>query len=202
MTVYGYARCSTDESKQDINRQIRELKEMGCTKKEYMYFEYESGTKTDRVELNKLLEQVQEGDTIVTTEVSRITRSTKQLCDIIELAQEKHLKLIIGTFIVNCNTGQLDPMTEGMLKMMGVFAEMERNMISQRVKSGMANAVAKGKKVGRPVTTTDNLPNEFLKHYPKYRDKQVNQTELANLCKMSRPTVIKYIKIYEGTSRS
>ena len=126
--IYGYARCSTDEVKQQIDRQVRELIELGATK-ETIYLEYESGTKTDRVELGKLLKVVKEGDTIVTTEVSRITRSTKQLCEIIELVQVKHLKLVIGAFVVDCSKGELDPMTEGMLKMMGVFAEMERNMI-------------------------------------------------------------------------
>ena len=197
MNVFGYARCSTDETKQDINRQIRELKTLGCIDKDKMYFEYESGTKVDRVELNKLLERVQSGDTIVTTEVSRITRSTKQLCEIVELAQQKQLKLVIGAFVVDCSKGELDPMTEGMLKMMGVFAEMERNMISQRVKSGMANAKAKGKIVGRPTTTIENLPSIFIKHYPKYKTKQINQLELARLCNMTRQSIAKYIKIYE-----
>lgn len=196
--IFGYARCSTDETKQDINRQIRELKELGCTDSDKMYFEYESGTKVDRVELARLLDTVQKGDTIVTTEVSRITRSTKQLCEIIELAQAKHLKLIIGAFVVDCSRGELDPMTEGMLKMMGVFAEMERNMISQRVKSGMANAKAKGKVVGRPTTTTENLPANFIRYYPKYKAKEVNMIELARLCDMSRQSISKYIKIYEG----
>ena len=64
---YGYARCSTNELLQDINRQKRELKELGATD-ETIYFEYESGTKTDRPEFNKLLSVVQPGDTIVTTE--------------------------------------------------------------------------------------------------------------------------------------
>ncbi|WP_072301132.1 recombinase family protein [Ruminococcus flavefaciens] len=91
---------------------------------------------TERAELKKLLKIVNTGDTIISTEVSRITRSTKQLCEIIELAKTKHLKLILGTFIVDCSR-ELDPMTEGMLKMMGVFSELERNIISQRVKSGM-----------------------------------------------------------------
>lgn len=198
--IFGYARCSTDETKQDINRQIRELKALGCTDKDKMYFEYESGTKVDRIELNKLLERVQEGDTIVTTEVSRITRSTKQLCDIVELAQNKHLKLVIGAFVVDCSQGELDPMTEGMLKMMGVFAEMERNMISQRVKSGMQNAKAKGKVIGRPKSTIENLPGIFIKHYPKYRNKEINMIELARLCDMTRQSISKYIKIYEGAN--
>ena len=197
MAAYGYARCSTDEDRQDINRQKRELKMLGCTQEENMYWEYESGTKTDRVELGKLLNKVVEGETIITTEVSRITRSTKQLCEIIEIAKKKQLKLVIGGFIVDCTKGQLDAMTDGMLKMMGVFAEMERNMISERVKSGMANAIAKGKVVGRPSTTIENLPSSFIKHYPKYKSRQINKTELARLCNMSRQSMHKYIGIYE-----
>lgn len=193
-TKYGYARCSTDETKQDITRQIRELKELGVSK-ENIYLEYESGTKTDRIELNKLLNIVKQGDTIVATEVSRITRSTKQLCEIIELVQQKHLKLIIGAFVVDCTKGYLDPMTEGMLKMMGVFAEMERNMISQRVKSGMENAKAKGKVIGRPKTTSENLPSKFLKYYPSYANKSINISEFSRLCNMSRTTIYKYIKL-------
>lgn len=198
MTTYGYARCSTDENKQDINRQKRELKALGCLDEKDIYWEYESGIKTDRIELNRLIDKVQAGDTIVTTEVSRITRSTKQLCEIIDKVKEKQLKLVIGGFIVDCSKGELDAMTDGMLKMMGVFAEMERNMISERVKSGMANAVAKGKTIGRPTTTVENLPNNFIKHYPKYKSGIINKTELANICNISRQSVHKYIGIYES----
>ena len=50
--------------------------------------------------------------------------------------------------MVDCSQGKMDPMTEGMIKMWGVFAEMERNIISQRVKSGIANAKARGAKIG------------------------------------------------------
>ena len=146
--IYGYARCSTNEKLQDINRQVRELKQGGACD-ESIYLEYESGINANRAELNKLLNIVQTGDTIISTEVSRITRSTKQLCDIIELAKLKHIKLILGNFVVDCSK-ELDPMTEGMLKMMGVFSELERNIISQRVKSGMQNALYKGKNIGRP----------------------------------------------------
>ena len=91
--IYGYARCSTNESMQDIDRQIRELKQQGAEDKT-IYREYESGTKTNRAELQKLLDIVKPGDTILATEVSRITRSTKQLCDIIELAKNRKIKLV------------------------------------------------------------------------------------------------------------
>ena len=194
--IYGYARCSTNEQLQDINRQVRELKQQGATDTT-IYLEYESGTKINRAELQKLLSAVQTGDTILSTEVSRITRSTKQLCDIIEFAKERKIKLVLGNFVVDC-TKELDPMTEGMLKMMGVFAELERNMISQRVKSGMENARAKGKKIGRPATTADNIPNIIYKHYPKYKKGELNKKELSRLCSLSYPTVYKYLQIVEG----
>ena len=195
--IYGYARCSTNEKMQDINRQVRELKQQGATDTT-IYLEYESGMKADRVELQKLLDIVQSGDTIIATEVSRITRSTKQLCDIIELAKNKHIKLVLGTFVVDCSK-ELDPMTEGMLKMMGVFAELERNMISQRVKSGMENAKSKGKTIGRPAVTADDIPAIFYRHYPKYQKGEINKKEFSRLCSLSYPTIYKYLKIVEAS---
>ena len=197
--IYGYLRCSTNEKKQDIDRQKRDVKALVNEKIDKIYYEYESGTKIDREQLNCLLDIVKEGDTIVCTEVSRISRSTKQLCEIIELAKDKKLKLVFGGFIVDC-TKELDPMTEGMLKMMGVFSEMERNMISDRVKSGMANAKAKGKVIGRPETSIDDIPNVFLKHYPKLKNKEINKVEFSKLTSLSRPTIDKYIKIIEGSN--
>lgn len=193
--VYGYARCSTNDELQDINRQIRELKQQGATD-QTIYLEYESGVKVHRAELQKLFAMIQTGDTILATEVSRITRSTKQLCEIIEFAKERKIKLVLGYFVVDC-TKELDPMTEGMLKMMGVFSELERNITSQRVKSGMQNARAKGKNIGRPKTNADRIPSVFYKHYPKYKSGTLNKMELSRLCSLSYPTIYKYIKIVE-----
>ena len=195
--IYGYARCSTNEKQQDIQRQIRELKQQGATE-ETIYFEYESGMKVDRIQLKRLLNTVKSGDTILATQVSRFTRSTKQLCDIIEFAKERHIKLVLGSFIVDCSK-ELDPMTEGMLKMMGVFSELERNMISQRVKSGMENARLKGKKIGRPMTTLDTIPNIFYKYYPVYKEVKINKKEFSRLSSLSYPTIYKYIQLVENT---
>ena len=105
---------------------------MGVTAQN-IYYEYASGVKADRTQLNRLLNEVKQGDTLITTEVSRLTRSTKQLCEILEIAKERRLKLIIGSFVADF-TADLDPMSEGMLKMWDVFAEMERNITRQRVK--------------------------------------------------------------------
>ena len=195
-TDYGYARCSTNEKKQDIDRQKRELLALGVKEKN-IFWEYESGTKDNRAEFNKLLEILKPGDSIVSTEVSRLTRSTKYLCEIIKLVQEKHLRLVIGSFVVDCRNNEMDPMTKGMLMMWGVFSEMERDIISARVKSGMANAKEKGKVIGRPKTDKENLPSNFLKYYPMYKTKKINITEFSRISELSRKSIYKYIKIAE-----
>lgn len=190
--IYGYARCSTNESKQDIERQKRELRAMGA---EELYFEYESGTKMERPELAKLLRHIKHGDTLVTTEISRMTRSMKQLCEIIELAVKLELKLQIGNFEVNCNKESMNPMTEGMIKMMGVFSEMERNLTAERVRSGIKNARAKGVRLGRPRMRADDVPKKVLEYFELYKAGHINKAGLARLCGVSKPTIYKYIAL-------
>ena len=193
--IYGYCRCSTNETRQDINRQRREIKKLGATD-EHIYLEYESGTKVNRPELQKLLEIVKSGDVIVTTEVSRITRSTKQLCDIIELCKERRLKLVIQNSVtIDCSTGEIDPMTEAFLQMAGVFAQLERNMTVSRIKSGLRNARAKGVRLGRPQLTADQLPRKVIEQYDNWKNGLISKTDYAKICNVSRPTLDKYIAI-------
>ena len=193
---HGYARCSTNESKQDIDRQVRELKQAGA---EDIFLEYEHGDAAVKCQLSSLLEQAQEGDTIITLEVSRLARSTKQLCEIIEIIKAKHLRLVIvGSITVDCSNGEIDPMTNAFIQMSGVFAELELRIIRERVRSGMANAKAKGAKIDRPQATVDNIPAVFLRHYPAFKNKQLNVSELARVCDLSRTTVYKYIDLLEG----
>ncbi len=190
--IYGYARCSTNETKQDISRQIRELKANGAEK---IFLEYEHGDAAVKKELEKLFEIVVAGDTIIVLEVPRLARSTKQLCEIIELVKIKQIKLVIvGSITVDCTGGRLDPMSNAFIQMSGVFAELELGMIRERVKSGVANARAKGIKLGRPQLTKDEIPAIFYRHYPAYVSGELNVSELARVCNMSRTTIYKYIK--------
>ena len=107
---YGYARCSTNENRQDIQRQLRELKAAGA---DAVIWEYEHGDAVHKAELDALLqERAKAGDTIIATEISRLSRSTKQLCEIIDRVKEKRLRLVIlGSITIDCTQGQLDPMT-------------------------------------------------------------------------------------------
>ena len=191
--IYGYARCSTNESKQDINRQIKELKAAGA---EEVIFEYEHGDAKTKKQLSMLLEMAQEGDSIITLEVSRLSRSTQQLCEIVDIIKKKRLRLvIIGSITVDCRQGSIDPMSQAFIQMSAIFSELELSIIRERVKSGMANAKAKGRSIGRPKTTKEDIPAVFMKHYPSLMSGQMNVSELARVCGLSRPTVYKYMKI-------
>ena len=194
--IYRYARCATNESKQDINRQIKELKAAGADE---VIFEYEHGDARTKKELNLLLELAQAGDTIITLEVSRLSRSTQQLCELIDIIREKRLRLaIMGSITIDCREGKADPMSEAFLQMAGVFSQLELAMIRARVKSGMENAKAKakGKKIGRRPTTKEDIPTNFLKHYAIFMEGKMNVSELARVCGLSRPTVYKYLKFF------
>ena len=193
MKTWGYARCSTNEDKQDITRQIKELEAAGA---EEVVFEYEHGDAKVKKNLHMLLETATEGDSIVTLEVSRLSRSTQQLCEIINTIQEKKLRLIIvGSITIDCRSGEIDPMSSAFLKMAGVFSELELQMIRARVKSGVQNAIKNGTKVGRKPTTKDDIPSIFYRYYPSYIAKEINVSELARICGLSRPTVYKYLKL-------
>ena len=191
--IYGYERCSTNESKQDINRQIKELKAAGA---EEVISEYEHGDAKTKKQLSMLLEMAQEGDSIITLEVSRLSRSTQQLCEIVDIIKQKRLRLVIfGSITVDCRQGSIDPMSQAFIQMSAVFSELELSIIRERVKSGMANAKAKGRSIGRPKTTKEDIPAVFMKHYPSLMNGQMNVSELARVCGLSRPTVYKYLKM-------
>lgn len=189
--THGYARCSTNEEKQDIDRQTRELKKQGADR---IWLEFEHGDAASKEQQALMLDTANPGDTIITLEVSRLARSTKQLCEIIDVIRDKHLRLIItGSIITDCRDGCPDPMTEAFLQIAGVFSQLELSMIRARVKSGMANAKAKGKRIGRPPVSADNVPASFLRYYPRYQDGKISLTELSRLAQVSRPTAYRYI---------
>lgn len=194
--IYGYSRCSTNETKQDLQRQTRELKAAGA---EVVFQEYEHGDSEFKKELNSLLAATQPGDTIITLEVSRLSRSTQQLCKLIDQIKSKKLCLqILGSVTIDCRNGELDPMTAAFLQMAGVFSELELKMARARVKSGMENARAKGKQIGRPQMTRDALPDAFFRHYALYTNGKINKVEFSRLLGVSRPTLDHWLHVAES----
>lgn len=194
--VYGYCRCSTNESKQDVEYQIKELVEKGI-KKEDIYFEYQSGSREDRPVLSRILKDMVKGDSLYVTDITRLSRSTKQLCSIIDFINTNKMRLVIGSLDVDCRSDNIEPMVEGMLKMMAVFAELDRKMKVYQINLGLKNAVKSGKTLGRPKTTKEDIPNLFYKYYPMYKNNQINKKEFSRLSKLSYPSIYKYISIVE-----
>lgn len=195
-TVHGYARCSTNETRQDVERQVRELRAAGATR---IWMEYEHGDAEKKEQQEAMWAAARPGDTVVVTEATRIARSVRQLCEIMELIKRKHLRLqIIGSITLDCRADDPDPMTVAFLQISGVFAEFELAMIRARVRSGVANARAKGKRLGRPPVTPDGIPDSFFRYYSKYMAGEINITELARLAQISRPTAYRYIAAIQG----
>lgn len=193
---YGYGRCSTNETKQDVEYQIKELVEKGV-KKEDIYFEYESGAREDRPVFNKLLQSMVKGDSLYVTDITRLSRSTKQLCSVIDYINNNKMRLVIGSLDVDCRSDNIEPMVEGMLKMMAVFAELDRKMKIYQINLGLKNARKEGRIGGRPRTKKDDIPDLFYRYYPMYKNNQINKKELSRLSKLSYPSIYKYIAIVE-----
>ena len=195
---YGYSRCSTNENqnRQDAEYQIKELVEKGVPR-ENIYIEYESGAKEDRPVFNKLLSTMVKGDSLYVTDITRLSRSTQQLCKVIDFINDGKMRLVIGSLDVDCRSDNIEPMVEGMLKMMAVFAELDRKMKIYQINLGLKNARKEGRIGGRPRTKKENIPVSFYRYYPLYKNKQINKKEFSRLAKLSYPSIYKYISIVE-----
>ena len=132
----------------------------------------------------------------VFTWVSRLTRSMKQLCNLIEVIQKNHLRLIVKNSItIDCRRSNIDPMSKAFIQMSGVFNELEKDMIRARVKSGVAN----GKQIGRRYLTIDDVPQKVKNKYPLWVEGSITKVDFAKMCDVSRPTLDRYIRIIENS---
>lgn len=194
--IKAYVRCSTSEDKQDITRQIRELEEKYEIDK--IYSEYISSQSADRQAFELLVNELERGDTVVASEVSRLSRSTVDFISFLDIIKSKKCRLIVNSMIIDCrDDSEFDLMTETTLKIMSIFSELERKMLSERVKSGLKNARAKGITLGRPKLRKEDISSKFLNAYELYKLDKINVSDLARLCDISRTTVYKYIKLIE-----
>jgi DNA invertase Pin-like site-specific DNA recombinase len=139
----GYSRVST--AKQDTKAQEAELLKYGCTS-DKIFQETMSGAATHKPQLKLALEQLREGDELVVWKLDRLSRSLKDLLFIVE--KIKNAKATFTSLTERLDTR--GPAGEALLQMLGVFAQFERSMISERTKLGVRQAIADGAVVGRP----------------------------------------------------
>jgi DNA invertase Pin-like site-specific DNA recombinase len=152
---YGYARVSTDG--QSVDAQVRQLTKAGCKK---VFREVASGTKTDRAQLRRLLDQLEAGDLLTVTRLDRLARSTRDLLNTLAaITGRKAGFRSLGDTWADTTTshGRL------MLTVLGGLAEFERDLIRARTGEGRARAVARGQRMGRPPKLTPHQQKEAIK---------------------------------------
>lgn len=181
MAKIGYARVSTKD--QSLNSQIDVLQESGC---ERIYSEKVSGRKYNRTELDRCLDYIRDGDTLVITKLDRLGRTTKQLIELSQYLEDKGVDLEI----VDMNINTRDAMGKMFFTMMSAFAELEANLLSERTKKGLASARARGRKGGRPGIREEK--KEMIKSL--YDSEKYTGEEISKMANVSRTTVYKVIK--------
>lgn len=183
--LIGYARVSTEE--QNLDRQIDALVKYGVDKRN-IYQEKITGTKRDREQLNKMIDELQENDVVIVADLTRVSRSTKDLLEIVDRIKSKGaaIKSLKDTWL---DTTSDNPYNSFLLTVMSGLSQLERDLISQRTKEGLASAKARGRNGGRPSKRNDkaDLVKMMLDNGMKIVD-IVKQTGL------SRSTVNRLIK--------
>ncbi|MED1202563.1 recombinase family protein [Heyndrickxia acidicola] len=180
--IFGYMRVSTLD--QNLDRQEQQLKEAGCEK---VFFEKVTGTKRERPELNHLLDQLRAGDEVIITDLTRLSRSTKDLIEIVELIGSK------GANLRSLKESWLDTTTAHgklMFTMFAGLAQFERDLISERTKEGLQAAAANGRHAGRPSVQDDKLEYAFY----LYDKGGMTMQEIAEKAKISRMTLHRKLK--------
>lgn len=146
--VFGYARVSTEQ--QSLDRQLDMLEKYGVDK---IYNEKMTGTKRNRPELEKLIERLTEGDTVVVESLSRLGRSTKDLIWLMETFNSKSVNLVSlkESIDTTSSTGKL------LFTLMSALAQFERDVLADRTREGLAAAKARGRKGGRPSANSESV---------------------------------------------
>lgn len=182
----GYIRVS--DVSQNISRQKESLEKYDLDR---TYIEKASAKNRERPVLKEMLEFVREGDTIVIQSFDRISRSTKDLLNIIEELEAKQVKLVSIKESLDTDT----PQGKLMLTMIGAINEFERANLLERQAEGIAIAKAKGKYKGR---RSKKIDADFKKYYQMYLDREIEtKVVLAEQLNISRPTLDKLISEYD-----
>jgi len=178
----GYARVSTEE--QNLDRQLDSLKEAQCEK---IFQEKITGTKKERPELDKMLEQLRSGDLIIISDLTRLSRSVKDLFSLVDQIEKK------GANIKSLKESWMDTSTPQGKLMFTIFAgisQFERDLISQRTLEGLAAARARGRKGGRP-KKDEKLIKLALK---MYQEKTYSIAEITKATGVSKTTIYRYLE--------
>lgn len=181
--IFGYARVSTVG--QNLYRQIDALKAAGA---EEIIEEKITGTKADRPQLNRLLDKLREGDIILISDLTRLSRSTKDLFSLVDKIEKK------GANIKSLKESWLDtttPQGKLMFTFIAGISQFERDIISQRTKEGLEAARARGRKGGRK-EKLDTAKKKAI--YDLYVQKKTRIMDICDMFNISKPTLYKVVE--------
>jgi DNA invertase Pin-like site-specific DNA recombinase len=177
----GYARVSTQD--QNLERQIDQLQKSGC---ERIFEETISGTKKERPQLDRLLDQLRTGDIIVVTELTRLSRSIRDLFALVDVIHQK------GANLKSISEPWLDTTTPQGKLLFAIFAgvsQFERDLISERTRDGLSSAKARGRHGGRPPKPEKDIELAIKMH----EDKKYSISEITKATGIGKTSLYRYL---------
>ncbi|MBF0231067.1 MAG: recombinase family protein [Desulfamplus sp.] len=196
MTTWGYVRVSTDE--QSIENQKLTILEYANKNKmtvdKWIEITISSRRSSKERMIDELLQELQADDTLIVAELSRLGRSVGQITIIVNELVKKKIKLICLKENIHLNA-KATIQNKVTITMFSLFAEIERDLISERTKEGLARVKAEGKNLGRPKGTLGKSKLDGKqKEIQTYLQKRVNKTSIARIFDVSRPALVNFIE--------
>lgn len=156
---------------------------------EKVYQDVISGSKRNRPQLDKMLDELQAGDEVYIVSIDRLSRSSRDLLEIVDLIQKK------GAYLISINDAWLDtretnPMSDFLLTIMGAMVQLERDLIAKRIAQGVENAIANGKVIGRPKINSDRV----LQAVKMYKETGKTMREIEAITGVSKSAISKVIR--------
>ena len=182
----GYARVSTQD--QNLALQLDALKAAGCSK---IYQEKASGSKTERPELNRLLEIIREGDTLMIWKLDRLGRSLNHLIEIVTQLEEHHIGLVSLNDPIDTTTAQ----GRLVFRIFASLAEFEREVIRERTLAGLASARRRGKLLGRRKGLSKAGEQKARIGESLYKEAKYSVEQIARELHISKTTLYKYLRL-------
>ncbi len=190
---FGYARVSREE--QNLELQISALKSAGCVEK-FIFTDKVSGVKAERPGLNKCLEMLGAGDTLIVWRLDRLERSISHLIKLIESLMKEGI-----SFKSICD-GVIDTTTASGELIFNIFsslAQFERSLTQERTRAGLSAARARGRLGGRkPIRPEDPRVKTAQK---MHEDKSIKIEEICKTLQVSRPTLYRYLNIAKKSAQ-
>lgn len=195
MKIIGYIRVSTN--KQDIDNQRLAILDYARSKNieisDFVNMKISSRKSTKERKIDVLIEMLNDGDKLIVSELSRIGRSLGQIIQFVDTLIKKNVSFIAlkeGIFI----NGKQDMQTKIIVSLFGLFAEIERDLISERTKQGMLAAKLKGRLIGRPKGTSKSILDGKEDEIQELLNKKISKSSIAKLLGVSRGCLYKFIK--------